>query len=172
MTHKSISRYIPIFALPILILIAFSVHYAIPKIDYFNNTDISGAFGFKAAFFWLSLSLPFLLMPKIYLANYKDPIISFTLVGLGLIAGLSFYGGGATRIFAYFAPFATLFITRSISLHLGKYSIFFAGTLSGLILLINLYGAASNNNFDFLNDYKIFPSECKNCNIRDDVGLD
>lgn len=165
-SYKFFAKFLYLFALPIIILISSSVYFLVPRLDYFNNIDISGAYGIKGAIFWLVLTLPFIAISKKYQSAYNDPILSITIIGLGLFAGLSFYGYFVTRIFVFFAPFATLFIARSIEVHFKKYSTKVAFLVSTLSLSMALYGASSNADFDFLNNYKIYPSECSNCNIR------
>ena len=59
----------------------------------------------------------------------------------------------------------------AIKLQFGKNSTVVAVLLASFTLIIALYGAASNAEFDFLNNYKIYPSECKNCNIRPEEGF-
>jgi hypothetical protein len=165
-SYKYFEKYLYFFALPIIILIASSVYFIVPRLDYLNNIDISGAYGVKGAIFWLMLTLPFIAMSKKYQSAYSDPILSITIIGLGLFAGLSFFGYFVTRIFVFFAPFATLFIARSMHIYFNKYSTIVAFAISILSLSISLYGASNNPYFDFLNNYKIYPSECNNCNIR------
>lgn len=152
-------RFIPLIVAPICYLI-------LPYFVQFGNIDSSGFFGLKGMMLWVFISLPFIINIKAYLKNHSDPVALIALVGIGVYAGIGFYGYFASRFFVYFAPFAVLFLARSFIIKLGRGGIYFAFIIAIINTAMLLYGASQNSEFDFLNSYKFYPSECMNCNIR------
>jgi len=156
----------------LIILLALIIYYIFPLIFKDDNIDLSGQIGFKAALFWSLLVVPLIIFNKNYQKKYYDPILLVTVVSIGMYLGLSFYGYFVTRFFAFYAPFVCLFLVRSLTLKFTKNtSIALCSLLSITSLTIVLNGASNNPEFDFLNNYKIYPSKCKNCDIRPDENF-
>lgn len=159
------------FFLFLPLLIAPIVYFSFPLLDTFKDSDSSGEFGLKGAFLWLLISIPFIINSRRYFFKYTDPIALISVVGLGIYFGLSLYGYFISRYFVYFTPFAALFLARSFHLHFGNKAIFPAIVIGLVNISLLLFGASKNSQFDFLNNYKLYPAECMNCNIRPDGDL-
>jgi hypothetical protein len=169
--NKFMVRYLATFTMLILLVVALTVYFSVPHMDIFNNTDSSSGIGIKGAAVWLLISLPFFLGIKRYSKYYSDPIALIAFIGLGVYFGLALYGYFVSRFFIFFAPFAALFLSRSYNLFLGKKAVIIVMLISITNTSFLLIGASKNPEFDFLNNYKFYPSDCINCNIRGKDGF-
>jgi hypothetical protein len=150
--------------IPLIIFLA--VPLALVQSSFYQYVVDSNFFGAKGFLIWTAVYLPTLFFIREYTQKYSDPILILGLVGFCLYISLIPYGYFGARFFVYFAPFCLLFAARILfikkTLFLGLAYI----VVSSLSLFGYLYGASQNLEFDFLNNYKIAPSSCDNCNIR------
>lgn len=164
-------RYLDIFSVLIPLIVALAVFFVVPYTHMFEEYATTSQIGYKGAAFWLVITLPFIFGIKRYSKYYSDPIAVIAFVGLGIYAGLALYGYFVSRFFVFFAPFAALFLSRAFRLFLGKKALLVALLISIINTAVLLNGASNNPEFDFLNNYKFYPSECMNCDIRKEADF-
>lgn len=164
--NRLVIKYLNNSTILIPLAVALTVYFIVPFTQIFEKTDSSGMIGIKGAALWLTITLPFIFGVKRYSRHYDDPIALIACIGLGIYAGLAVYGYFVSRFYIFFAPFATLFLSRSFHLFLGRKAIFVAIIISIVNISALLFGASNNPEFDFLNNYKFYPSKCLNCDLR------
>ena len=153
------------FAIPIIIITSILIFYVVPYIPLFNRAGTS-VIGLKGLLLWVSLYTPCVLVLHIYTRKYNDNVSVIAIIGIAIYIGLGLYGYYVSRFFLYFAPFAALHVARTFKIALPGVALPLAVIISLVNTSLLLFGARNNLEFDFLNNYKLYPSECANCDIR------
>ena len=144
--------------------------------SFSGELEISSDFGSKAIILIVAIFIIAKIIDVISYKSYSDSdklIESLSLIGVVILIGLFNNGYFVTRFSLYFTPFIFLYSSKVFYKN-GIISRFFITTVCILSFISIFYYASLNLDFDFMNNYKFFPSECLNCDIRkgDGIGYD
>lgn len=137
---------------------------------YDSYADSSGNVGFKGFLVWslIFLSAMFAIcltrfFRSIFCSFDKMAVFLFIL-GYGIYAAGIPMGYHVARIYIYFAPFGVIVADKCFRYAIGYYRYLIIAAIFSIVLLFAfLEGARNNVEYDFLNQYKLYPNKCETC---------
>lgn len=137
---------------------------------YDGYADSSSNVGFKGFMIW-SLILLSVMLVLFISKNLRSMCCSLDKMAFFLfVLGYGIYAAGipmgyhVARIYIYFAPFGVIVADRCFRYAMGYYRYVIIAAIFSFVLLFGfLEGARNNVEYDFLNQYKFYPSKCETC---------